>query len=306
MTADAPHEKHAWHVLGAGAIGGLWACRLAAAGHAITLLTHNSNATERTLKLVDGPHTQSHTFSQQSTATARNIACLLVTTKSHLTANAIAPLLPNLQTGTPVVLLQNGMGADDWLSRTRPDLALFPAITTDGVFRQDHDTLILAGHGKSHIGTHHPRDRNQAETIASEFSAAHDTATFAEDIQLLRWQKLAMNCAINPLTARYRCRNGELLARPEAMTIMKRLCKETAEVMQAEGMAGSADELFRLVVNAARMTAGNRSSMLTDVEAGRETEILFLNGYLVERAAHHGIAVSTHATLLKEILSLMP
>lgn len=306
MTAESLHEKQAWHVLGAGAIGGLWACRLAAAGHTVTLLTHNSHATERTLKIIDGPHTQSHTFSQQSTATASSITRLLVTTKSHLTASAIAPLLPYLQAATPVVLLQNGMGADDWLNRTRPDLALFPAITTDGVFRQDHDTLVLAGHGATHIGCRYHNDRAKAQNIASVFSAAHGTAAYAEDIQLRRWQKLAMNCAINPLTARYRCRNGELLAQPEAMATTRLLCEETAAVMQAAGMASSADELFQLVSHAARMTAANRSSMLTDVEAGRETEILLLNGYLVERAAHHGIAVPTHAALLKEILSLMP
>lgn len=288
-----------WHILGAGAIGGLWALRLAACGLDVTLLTHGDPASQRTLTLHDGDTLQQHTFAQRPLAAAGEIRRLLVASKAHVTPQALAPLLPVLAEATPVLLLQNGMGVDDWLCAARPDLRVLTAITTDGVFRRDRDTLVLAGHGATLLGAARPQDEAAARDLAAQLGM-----TFASDIRLRRWHKLAINCAINPLTARYRCRNGELLQNAEALAVMREVCAEIAAVMQAEGLAATAEELFGLACTAAEKTAGNLSSMRVDVEVGRDTEIRCLNGHVVARARAHGLAVPANAALLAEILAL--
>jgi len=296
-----------WHVLGAGAIGGLWALRMASAGIHVTLLTHdNTAAPSRKLLLQDGSSTLEHTFKQASTESSGDISCLLVTTKAGITTTALAPLLPHLPTGAIVLLLQNGMGTEDTLQAQRPDLCVLNAITTDGVFRRGKDDLVQAGHGETWLGSMHRRDEENARAIATTLSQTGWPVHFAPDIRLRRWQKLAMNCAINPLTARYHCRNGELLDKPEALATMLGICTEVAAVMQAEGMNADSEALFRLACEGAAKTAANISSMRADVEAGRRTEIAFLNGYLLSRAVPHGIATPVNSTLCAEILAMSP
>jgi 2-dehydropantoate 2-reductase len=293
-----------WHVLGAGAIGGLWALRMASAGIPVTLLSHRGAATVRTLTLQDGDQLLSHSFLQESVSQPGQITRLLVTTKSNLTASALAPLLPSLAAGTPLLLLQNGMGADDALQAQRPDLALLVGITTDGVWRRDENTLVQAGHGETLMGACDKRDEKTATTIAAELAATGANIRFDTDIRLRRWEKLAMNCAINPLTALYHCRNGELLEKPEALAQMRQIAEEVAGVMQAEGMTMSTANLYQRICSAAEKTAANISSMHADVAAGRATEIAFINGYVVGRAERRGLDVPLNRRLLADILAL--
>lgn len=291
-------------MLGAGAIGGLWALRLAEAGIAVTLIAHNNSAARRTLSLQDGERVIRHSFPQVVPEHCGKISRLLVATKAGITAEALAPLLPQLPAGAIVLLLQNGMGTEEPLRAARPDLCVLSAITTDGVFRQDKDVLVHAGHGETWLGCNDQSHEKIAKSISVTLSSTGHPVHFAADIKLRRWQKLAMNCAINPLTARYRCRNGELLEKPEALAAMLGICVEVAKVMQAEGMNTSSEQLFQLACQAAEKTAANTSSMRADVEAGRTTEINFLNGYLLRRAATYGIAVPANSALCAEIQAL--
>lgn len=295
-----------WHVLGAGAIGGLWAQRLAAAGIPVTLITQRDTGLSRTLSLQDGECTSSQTFPQVNAASTGKISRLLVATKAGITTEALAPLLPQLATGATVLLLQNGMGTEELLQVERPDLCVLNGITTDGVFRQSPDKLVQAGHGETLLGCRRSKDEETARTVAAILAGTGWPVHFAPDMWQRRWQKLAMNCAINPLTARYRCRNGELLENPEALAVMRLVCTEVAQVMQAEGLSADGGQLFRLACRTAEKTAANISSMRTDVEAGRPTEIDFLNGYLLRRAAAHGIAVPANSALCAEIMAMSP
>ncbi|MDQ8037444.1 MAG: 2-dehydropantoate 2-reductase [Pedobacter sp.] len=303
IAPDTP-EKPSWHVLGAGAIGGLWALRMARLAMPVTLLAHGSSTGTRTLSIEEKNGIFSHRFPEVSAADSAVITHLLVCTKAQLTVSAMTPLLAQLQKGATVLLLQNGMGQEDWLQQERPDICLLTGSSTDGVWRRDRDHLVQAGLGETFIGAARSGDEAAARALAASLQDKHWPVHFDADIRQRRWLKLAMNCAINPLTAIYRCKNGELLEKPEALATMLTVCAEVAEVMNAEGMATDTETLFKAVCAAAEKTAANISSMHADVAAGRETEITFINGYVLARAAAHGIAVPTNQSLLNSISSL--
>lgn len=296
-----------WHILGAGAIGGLWAIRLLASGHRVTLIERHPSAT---------PHRQVCLI-QDGQETCRDILVLpahshvtlsplLVTTKAGDTAAALAPLFDDLQHGDIVLLLQNGMGVDEWLRQQRPDLRILTGITTDGVFRKNRNTLVLAGAGKTLLGGETHEEQELAARIARQWREGGALVEAVPDIRLQRWQKLATNCAINPLTALYRCRNGELESNAEALATMRTLCAEVAATMQAEGLPANGEDLFVNACRVARQTAANTSSMLADVMAGRNTEIDFMNAHVVRVASRHGIPTPANRAITQAIRALYP
>ncbi|HXH04441.1 MAG TPA: 2-dehydropantoate 2-reductase, partial [Candidatus Competibacteraceae bacterium] len=122
-----------------------------------------------------------------------------------------------------------------------------------------------------------------------------------DDIKTRLWHKLAINCAINPLTALLGCRNGELLDLPGERRVLRIICEEAAQVMAAEGIIGDAEELYARVCIIIEATADNYSSMLQDLRAGRSTEIDYLNGYLLRQGAAHGIPLPCNTLLLDMI-----
>lgn len=298
MNPLAPVLPAPWHVLGAGAIGGLWALRLSAR-HFPVILIGRSALPSRLLRLQDGDTEREQSFPQVTAGATGPVQHLLVATKCQDTREALAPLLPEIVPAATVVLLQNGMGVEDWLQASRPDVHVLVAITTDGVFRPAPGTLVLAGRGDTWLGPLAPEDGALAATVAADLGMA-----FASDIRERRWLKLAMNCAINPLTALRRCRNGELLTDAGALADMRATCDEVAQVMRAEGLAADSDTLFRLACETATRTAANLSSMRVDVEAGRPTEIDFLNGFVAARGRAHGIATPANDRLLAAIHGL--
>ena len=137
-------------------------------------------------------------------------------------------------------------------------------------------------------------------------------------------RKLVVNSVVNPLTAILGCRNGELLETTEARKIIGRICFEAAQAfaMQAQGKGSdkekgvnvrmglsrvssglSARALEEECVRVIKVTAGNVSSMLTDVRLGRYTEIEFMNGYLVGLGRPFGLSMLT-STILMNLIKL--
>ncbi|CAN6598475.1 2-dehydropantoate 2-reductase [Trichomonascus vanleenenianus] len=135
---------------------------------------------------------------------------------------------------------------------------------------------------------------------------------------LLQFEKMVVNAVINPLTAIFRCRNGELLHIQAAQRLMHGVINESAKILKhrAERLY-SPDTVF--LVNAAlapeallettkqvcKLTAKNQSSMLADVLTANETEVDYINGYLVRLAHEDGLSAIYNTTLVELVKSLV-
>ncbi|KAL9062123.1 MAG: hypothetical protein Q9157_009210, partial [Trypethelium eluteriae] len=123
-------------------------------------------------------------------------------------------------------------------------------------------------------------------------------------------EKLAVNSIINPLTALLDGRNGVLLFNYALSRTMRLLLAETSLVLRSlpelQGMPNlrlkfGPDRLETLVVSAANTTAENVSSMLADVRAGRQTEVEYINGYIVKRGEELGIRCAMNYLVMQMV-----
>ena len=133
-------------------------------------------------------------------------------------------------------------------------------------------------------------------TLGKYLRKAGFEARVARDIRQARLRKLLANVCLNPVTALFRVRNGAL-REPPYVILAQALALEAAPVLRAEGLAITAAGAIARVMEVARTTARNRSSMLQDLLAGRRTENDHLTGALLRLARRHRLAVPTHAAL---------
>ncbi|MEJ2764243.1 2-dehydropantoate 2-reductase [Photobacterium sp. MCCC 1A19761] len=289
-------------IVGAGAIGRLWGCHLSQY-HAVQFWTRDS-ASELSLTFNPLAQTppQHYTFAANQPAQLQQADAVLLTVKAFQVEQALTSILPYLPSRTPVIVMHNGMGTHKNVSALLPDNPLLYATTAQAAYRPTSGQLNHTGLGQTWIGAINASGKAQA-VLAGLLNQALPPCQWHEHILIPLWQKLAINCAINPLTAMMQCRNGEL-AQARYHQQLDAICTEVAAVMNAEGIACDRTTLRHQVDQVINNTAGNYSSMNQDISQHRPTEIDYITGYLIDRAQEHGIAVPENTRLWQQIKQL--
>ncbi|WP_306669625.1 2-dehydropantoate 2-reductase N-terminal domain-containing protein, partial [Citrobacter cronae] len=100
-----------WHILGAGSLGSLWACRLARAGKAVRMILRDEQRLAAYqavggLTLHEQDHSSLFAIPGETHDAPGPIHRLLVACKAYDAAPAVARLAPRLAEGAELVLLQ--------------------------------------------------------------------------------------------------------------------------------------------------------------------------------------------------------
>jgi len=258
------------------------------------------------------------------------ITTLLATLKAPAFLPALRQLAPRLSPSSTIVLLHNGLGVREELIRELwPDAAKRPTlvqgITSAGVRTVEPFDVRLEGRGAWTFATV-PAAGNPSEPTSLQATTGLLT-TLARapgslvtprvvpflELQQAAYLKMAVNVAINPLTALFGVPNGELAG--EAFgPLLDLLVGETSTVLRAmkdadgrpllAATAFSAKTLKAAILDVALNTAGNRSSMLQDVDAGRPTEVDYISGHLSGIATSTGKNAPLNALLRQKVASL--
>ncbi|MEH6356254.1 MAG: 2-dehydropantoate 2-reductase [Marinobacter sp.] len=233
------------------------------------------------------------------------IGLLLVTTKAGDTLSALEDWLPCIPNGAPVVLFQNGMGSQQTVSRRWPDRLILAASTTEGANRPQPDMLVHAGVGDTWVGPLTECASDYTEYVVHRLAQSGLRVHSEANILQRLWQKLVVNAGINAFTALLDCPNGAILQASLYQQTIDELCVEIAALLRADTGQDIAPHTLRERIEAvAKSTARNTSSMRADVNAGRKTEIDFINGYLVQCGQQHGIATPVNQMLVQRVKAI--
>ncbi len=303
-----------WHILGAGAIGCLWATKLARqSNHCVLLKRADSNQAiapyqQLNISFTDLDHHQrDYQIESQPIHPGLSISHLLVCTKSYQTEAAIKSIRSSLTADATIVLLQNGMGQQQIVSDLLASQTLLIATTTEGALLTAKSAAALqlthSGAGVSYFGKFQPQDIISPE-VQQSLSAID--MCLQTDISSLILNKLAINCVINPLSALYNCTNGQLYKSAELLVKVEQLSAEVDRVMTALAVAPAnhLNRTLQQVLVVAKATENNFSSMQQDIKHRRKTEISFINGYLQRRANQLNIHLPYNQRILQKIQCL--
>ena len=282
-------------VYGAGGVGGYFGGRLARAGADVRFIARGAHLLalrERGLRVrsVQGD------FAVRAPATddpAEVGPCdfVLFCVKSFDTGAAAARLGPLVGEGTAVVSLQNGVENEETLARAVGEdhvmggaAFIFAELAGPGVIRH------TGGPASITFGELDGRASERAQRLLACCQQAGFGAELSADIKTVLWAKLAFICAQAGMTAAVRLPIGEIRTSAAAWAAFGRLVAEVCAVAEAEGHPVPPAARERALALAQAMP-DSFSSLHDDLVAGHRMELDALHGFIVRRAARHGLAV---------------
>ena len=281
-------------VVGAGAIGGWVAARLALAGERVMALT--SRGLLEALDINEGGQAQTAELARLDAAADVLIVAVKATSLSAAAEAARQWIGPD----TLIVPMLNGV---PWwfvegmqLTSVDPDGSVAAALPFEQIIgcvvhascSRAGGTVFVKHADKLIVGE--PKGGETSERVARLFGVL-DAAGLRPDItgnvRRAIWYKLWGNATINPLSALTRASCDKILAGPECRAWMLEGMAELAGIGAAVGCPISESGEDRMAVTA--RLGVFKTSMLQDVEAGQPIELEALLGAPREIARAHGI-----------------
>lgn len=300
-------ENDSIAVLGAGALGRLWAAYLPPAETGFVPANASALSSFRLNYHLQDPDGREHAIIRRWLDDLSHTTLLLVTTKAGDAPGALAQIIDRLPEACPIVLFQNGLGSQQAVAARWPRRPVLAASTTEAANRPAPDRVIHAARGRTWIGALTDEAAGLTSSVICQLSRS-GLEVHGEDRILERlWGKLAVNAGINPFTAILDCRNGDILDAPLFLDNIDALCEELASLITAEGLPPhSPRELRDDIERVARNTAANTSSMRGDFQSGRATEIDYINGYVARRSRELGLSAPVNQMLTERVKQLRP
>ncbi len=235
---------------------------------------------------------------------------LLTVKQKDITPELCKKLAVRMGRSTRLLCFQNGLGHAERLSQSVPKERIWLAVTTEAARRESQAVVRHTGVGYTILGKAFPDTTFAGDTSAiEELSALLDAAGLSNEVRpnifTSVWEKLIINAVINPLTAVLRVPNGMLLEHPMRLGLMKELYQESALVAEAYGYR-LPDNFWERIVKVCQATSANRSSMLQDVEMGRETEIAWINGAILEKAREKSLKLPVTESIVRIMQAIDP
>ena len=302
-------------VVGAGAIGGYVAVRLAHAGHAVSAIArgpHLAAIRANGLKLVEGE--QALVADLEATDRIADLGTqdvVLLALKAHQITAVVDDLPVLLGTDTVLVTLQNGIPwwyfqklggsyADRVVETVDPGGRLFDAIDPNrviGCIAYPAATIAEPGVIRHIEGNRFPvgeldgSDSDRVRMVSGLLEQAGFTSRVLDDIRSEIWLKLWGNLTFNPISALTHSTLVDICQFPLTRELAATMMTEAQAVGERLG-AGFRVPMERRIAGAEGV-GKHKTSMLQDVEAGKPLEIDGMLGVVVELAEMTGVEVPT-------------
>ncbi len=284
-------------IVGCGAIGGLYAAHLA---NHCDVIAFDANAAQIEAIQRDGlrvtgqteRHARIRATADPADLKRDRIDAVLMLVKSQATRDAFSAIQPHLSGRPLLVTLQNGMGNIELLE-SLCDWDTAHGVTMEaGRVVQPGEVLHLVHGEPAWIGPSRAAP-DRVEWLAQLIDQTALPTRFAADPRGAIWSKFIFNSVQNPTGAIVLGVNEARFLCPEMRDLIDAMFAEAIRVAEAQGIKLAYDPAsYVKKVRAGELPLTKHAgSMAADIEAGRETEVEAMTGYLVRKAKSLGIAV---------------
>lgn len=294
-------------VYGMGAIGSVFAARLSTVHEVVGICRgeHYKVIKDRGLKL--SGETQG-TFIIKVAESLDDVGeeyfdLVLVTTKSYDLRKSLKKIKESISF-SHILAIQNGLNTAEILTEEIRNADILVGVTYNAATLEAPGIVKHAYKGKTYIAS--LRGSEFQMRLASVLSDVGLPSEVPQDIFKIIWEKAAVNCVINPLTAILYEKNKIIVELwDELLPIIESIIDEIIEAAKIFGVNLPQKEcLIEKVKKVSIYTGENISSMLQDLQKGKRTEIDALNCYVanvLRRKGHNETVNWLLCTIIKEL-----
>lgn len=282
-------------VVGAGAMGSVYAALLGAAGNDVWAIDpwrdHVEAIRARGLRIEGASGDRTVPIEATSdAATVGEVELIVVATKAMDVLEAARGALALAGPATVVLPIQNGLGSADVVA---------DVFGTDrvivGVAGGFGASVLAPGHVRHEgmelvrLGEHSGPRTARLERIADVWREAGFTVKTFDDVGPLVWEKLICNVTFSGTCALLDSTIGGVLDDPHAWSVASRCATEAYDVARALGIDLSFDDPVAYVHAFGSAIPDARPSLLLDLRARRRCEIDVINGAIPREGARVGV-----------------
>ena len=282
-------------VMAAGAVGGYFGGRMAAAGHDVTLIARGAHldAIRRDGLRIESVLGDLHLKNVNVTDDPKQIGLVdvvLFTVKAWDVELAGEQSRPLVGPGTRVITFQNGV---DSVERLAPILGhdavvggstyLVTTIARRGVIRHTSPRAVIR------CGRLDRRPDAVLARYVEEMKTANIDITLADDMFLELWKKFVLLAGTSSITASTRQRIDAIRNDEDMRSLFNKLMYEAIAVGRAAGVAFPPDFPAELDQTVAILPPTMKASMANDLDAGNRLELDWLGGKVVALGRKYGV-----------------
>lgn len=276
-------------LLGLGAVGAPLAVKLAPVCDFAILLDEARQASYRQEgRIVNGKR---HDFPIAVDA-EDDVDLVILACKNQDLPVAMDVITPHVGHDTVIMSLLNGIDSEERLSaRFGREKVVWSFITNLSSVREGSSIDCFSPRGGQVIFNEHDSVISpRIQAIAALFDQAGIWYSVSDDIIHDIWWKWSLNICINSLSAVMHLDYHQMNHSPSFIRAFRMIYHEVRAVAHAEGVALGPEDEERVLRVLARMDGAGRTSMLQDIEAGRETENRFMALHLSTLGKRHAVA----------------
>ncbi len=286
--------KMRYGIIGVGAIGGYYGCKLAYSGQEVHFLSHSDYefVKERGMQVdsCDGSFhlKQVNVYQYPKDMPKCDVVIVgLKTTNNHLLSELLPPLLHE---HTVVVLIQNGIGVEADVQKMFPDVQLIAGLAFICSAKTEPGRVNHQCYGSINLGNYSCKDERLFSAILNDFTNAGIQAG-SVPYEEARWKKAVWNMPFNGMTVALNTRTDLLLKQPATRQLIRDLMMEVIEAAHHLGVTGL-DEAFadKMIQMTDEMTPYS-PSMKLDFDFHRPMEIYYLYTRPIQIAREAGFSM---------------
>ena len=271
--------------MAAGAVGGYFGARMAAAGHDVFFIARGAHfeAMRKNGLKIESVHGDLHLPKPNVTDDPKSVGpvdVVLFAVKLWDTEKAAEAARPLLGRNTRVITLQNGVDSYERIAPIVGRERAIPGVTYVVTVIDRPGVIKEASQFQNIIcGTIDGRADASLAAFVQAAKSAGINITQSDNIERDRWHKFIFLSATSGATALTRSSMGPILADPDTRALFRNIMAETLAVGRAKGIAldpGFVDE--RMAFAEKNVTPGMKASMANDLDRGNRLELDWLAG----------------------------
>lgn len=289
-------------VLGAGAMGSLFAAKLSAC-HDVLILDLNAARIESVkaegLRVMeqDGSVLTGYPSASLPKDAAGEYDLVLVFVKAMFTKAALEGIRQIIGPKTLLLTLQNGGGHEDVLSQFVPMENVLIGTTQHNASVREGGSIHHGGSGVTVIGNLAGNDA-AVKDVVDAFTQAGFEMKASENVRKAVWQKLMTNVSLSALTGVFQMPLGFVTQSESAWKLCEILIREAVAVAAADGVEFDVEDKIEEVRRVSVNGPMGITSICADLQNGRMTEVDTISGSVVRAAKRLGMQAPHHEMMV--------